>query len=206
MQYDVATKVLMDSAAEQMIEKFLGIRVAEFEYVEELPQESVSSKRSDYTLQVTDRDGHTYIIIWEFLSVWKQRAISNLLDYTVRPMLKFNLPVIPVVLLLKPASQAREIFEEQNIRFKFTLVALDAMPAAAFMQSSDLRLLPFVAVMEGAENVVFEAEKKIYESALAREEKANLLTALTIFAGLKNRALAQQLVERKVHTNLLLSR
>lgn len=58
----------MDRAAYQMLECFLHLSAAEVKLVEELPQESVSLKRSDYILRVTDTAGMTRLVIWEFLS------------------------------------------------------------------------------------------------------------------------------------------
>ena len=68
MKYDVATKIIVDRAAKRIPEKFLGIDVDHVEQVEELPQETVSLKRSDYVLQVTNTQGETFIVIFEFLS------------------------------------------------------------------------------------------------------------------------------------------
>ena len=55
MKYDIATKVLMDKSGQKLIERFLGFTVEEFELIEELPQEYVSLKRSDYILKVRTR-------------------------------------------------------------------------------------------------------------------------------------------------------
>ena len=35
-KFDIATKVLMDRAGEKIIETFLGLKVQEFEFIEEL--------------------------------------------------------------------------------------------------------------------------------------------------------------------------
>ncbi len=56
-QYDVATKVLMERAAEQMLKQFLGMSSSDIELIEELPQESANLKRSDYILRVTTMTG-----------------------------------------------------------------------------------------------------------------------------------------------------
>ena len=195
-QYDIATKVLMERAADHMLEQFLGLSVADIELIEELPQESTSLKRSDYILRVTTREGNTEIVLWEFLSHWKRRAILSLCDYAVRAKIKFGLPVSPVILLLCPAPHATDTFEEDCLRFQFTLVRVYAMSAVEFLRQAEIHLLPFVPVMQGETGVVWETEKRIYTSDLPSDEKADLLTALTIFAGLKDTILARQLVER----------
>lgn len=50
--------------------------------------------------------------------------------------------------------------------------------------------------MHDGEHQVWEAERRIYDSALPSPEKADLLAAFTIFAGFKGRDLVRQLVER----------
>ena len=197
MKYDIATKVLMDKAGERILEKFLGIAVEYLEMLEELPQETVSLKRSDYIFRVTTQDGKLVVVIWEFLSTWKRQSVLNLIDYMVRVLLKFPVPVIPVILLLRPSRSARDYFEESGLTFKFRLVKLYEMLAAEFMKEVDVQLLPFVPAMEGGSQAVWEAEKRIYESELPVEDKADLLTAMAIFAGLKSEALARKLVERR---------
>lgn len=98
--YDVATKVLMDKAAGPMLETFLGIQATDIELIDELPQESVSLKRSDYILRVIDAEGEARIVLWKFLSQWRRNAVLNLCDYTVRAFMKYNLPMQPVIFLL----------------------------------------------------------------------------------------------------------
>jgi hypothetical protein len=196
-QYDIVTKVLMERAADRMLEQFLGLAVADLELIEELPQESASLKRSDYILRVTDQQGNTEIILWEFLSQWKRRAVLSLCDYAVRAKIKFALPVRPVIVLLRPSPQATDVLEEDCLRFQWTLIRRYAMSAAEFLQQADLHVLPFIPVMQGETAVVWDTEKRIYTSDLPLEEKADLLTALTIFAGLKDMTLARQLVERR---------
>jgi hypothetical protein len=195
--YDVATKVLMDTAAEAMLETFLGIRAADIEVIDELPQESASLKRSDYILRVIDAGGQARIVLWEFLSKWRRRAILNLCDYTVRAYLKYTLPMQPVVLLLAPSPQAAAQFEEPWLSFRFTLLKLYEIPAKEFLAQTDIHLLPFVPVMQDGEHFVQDAENRIYHSVLSTAEKADLLAALTIFAGFKSKDLARQLVERR---------
>lgn len=196
-QYDIATKVLMDQAAPQMLETFVGIRAVNIEFLEILPQESVSLKRSDYILRVYSPEGSASLVLWEFLSVWRRDAILNLIDYMARALLKYALPVIPVVLLLKASPRAADVFEESGLSLKFTLIRLYDMAAEQFLREADLHLLPFIPVMRHGEQCLWEAETHIYNSSLPTEEKADLLTAMTMFAGLKDKQLAKELVRRR---------
>jgi hypothetical protein len=147
---------------------------------------------------VIDADQQARIVIWEFLSQWKRNAILSVCDYVVRAMIKYSLPVEPLVLLLAPSSQAVDCFEEGRLRFGFTLIPMYALVAAEFLHHADVHLLPFVPVMQGGLEALWEAEHRIYVSSeLASEDKAELLTALAIFAGLRDKQLAQQLVQRR---------
>jgi hypothetical protein len=197
MKYDIATKVLMDKAGKKVLERFLDIELEDLEYIEDLPQETASLKRSDYILKVVGKDGGNFILIWEFLSTWKRKSVLNLIIYTARALLKYALPAVPVILLLRPSGQAVDHFEESGLSFKYKLIRLDTISAAEFMKEAEVELLPFVPAMEGGSEVVWEAEKKIYESGLPLDDKADFLTALAIFAGLRSKELTRKLVERR---------
>lgn len=185
--YDVATKVLMDKAAVPMLDTFLGIQATDIELIDELPQESVSLKRSDYI----------QIVLWEFLSQWRRNAVLNLGDYGIRALMKYDLPIQPVIFLLAASPQATDCFETSWLSFRFDLIEVYNFPAGDFVSHADVHLLPFVPVMKGGEELVWEAEHRIYNSALPTSEKADLLAALTIFAGFKGQDLVRKLVERR---------
>lgn len=196
-QYDIITKTLMEQAAKPMLAQFIGIRAAEVELIEELPQETVSVKRSDYVLRITGRRRKKSIIIWEFLSAWRKEIPLNLLDYTVRAYLKFDLPVLPVILLLKSSPKAVSLYERDGVRFQFTVIDLSQMEAADFLRDADIHLSPFVSVMRGARKSVLDADRKIYESNLPTAEKAFLLTSMAILAGLTDKKLTLDLIQRR---------
>jgi len=62
----------------------------------------------------------------------------------------------------------------------------------------DLRLYPFLPLMKGDRNVLEEAETRIYNNTeINLETKADLLTAMAIFAGIKDRELTTWLIERR---------
>ena len=47
MRYDVATKVVVEHGKEAILKRLVGIEAVEAELIEELPQETVSLRRSD---------------------------------------------------------------------------------------------------------------------------------------------------------------
>jgi len=196
-QYDIITKALMEQSAKPMLAQFLGIRATDVELIEELPQETVSVKRSDYVLRITGRRRKQSIIIWEFLSEWRKDVPLNLLDYTVRAYLKFDLSVQPVILLLKSSPKALSLYERDGVRFQFTIIDLSQMQAADFLREADIHLAPFVSVMRGARQSVLDADRKIYESNLPTTEKAFLLTSMAILAGLTDKKLTLDLIRRR---------
>ena len=188
----------MDKSGQKLIERFLGFTVEEFELIEELPQEYVSLKRSDYILKVRTRHEGVLILVWEFLSNWNTKALLNLIDYTVRAMLKFEHPVFPILFLLQPDKKVCCPYEDKNITFRYRLIDAYDMKAETFIKG-DVYLLPFVPLMHGGqeESIILEAEQNIYTSSLSISDKADLLTALTIFTGLKSQEMARILMQRR---------
>ncbi len=71
------------------------------------------------------------------------------------------------------------------------------MDARKVLEEGITCLYPFVPVMKSGVEVIDEAEKRIYESELPREEKADFLTGMAIFGGLISRELALELVKRR---------
>ena len=61
MQYDIAAKVLIEKCREEILRRFLGLSVTESTILESAPQETVSVKRSDFPILVTDETIH---FIW----------------------------------------------------------------------------------------------------------------------------------------------
>jgi hypothetical protein len=57
---------------------------------------------------------------------------------------------------------------------------------------------PFIPLMSGGEEVIDEIEGRIYGSErLNPEEKGDILTAMAVFAGLKDKELARALIDRR---------
>lgn len=62
----------------------------------------------------------------------------------------------------------------------------------------EILLYPFIPLMNGGEKLLEKAELSIYESTeLEPKEKADLLSAMAIFAGLKNKELGIWLAKRR---------
>ena len=196
MKYDIAAKVVIDIAKEAILRRFLDMDIDNVQLIDNLPEETVSLKRSDFPLQVVLKDGKKIIILIEIQTRFNKNFILRLIDYTIRFMLKYRLKVRPLVLLLTPSRKATGFYKDEIFTFNYQVVRFWELNAKKYMD--EINLYPFVPIMSGGEDFLEEAEKRIYEnSEISEENKADLLTAMAIFAGLKDRNLALQLIERR---------
>ncbi len=165
--------------------------------LEARPQETASFRRSDFVIKVMLQDNTEFLVLIEFVSYWKPYLPLRTLECRCRHILEENLPVKTFIFLLTPSYQAIEFYQDEEVRYKYNLIKLYEMDARKVLDESVTCLYPFVPVMKGGEEVVYEADKKIYESELPKDEKADYLTGLTIFAGLKSRELVLELIKRR---------
>ena len=197
MQYDVAAKVVVQHGKEAILRWFLGIDPEEVELIEELPQESVSLRRSDFPMWVRTKDGRERIVLLEFQTRWERDVPLRLLEYTVRFKLRYHLPVQAVLILLRRREGIEGVYEDESIRFRYHLVKLWQMRTEEVLKGGEIWLYPFVPVMECEERDILDAEEKIYESDLDRRDKADLLTALAIFSGFRGEEIVRELLRRR---------
>jgi predicted transposase YdaD len=196
MKYDIAAKVIVDIGKEAILRRFLNIDPDSVQLIEELPEETVSLKRSDFPLHVVLKDGSEKIVLLEIQTIFDRDFVIRLIDYTARFMLKYHLDVIPFALSLTKSSLATGIYESDYIIFKYEVVRLWEEQSSKFLD--EVSLYPFLPLMDGKESIIEEAEKRIYDnSELKIVEKADLLTAMAIFAGLKDKELTIKLINRR---------
>jgi len=196
MIYDVAAKVVIDTSKEAILRRFLEIELESVELIEELPQEIVSLKRSDFPLLVIQKDGQESIVLIEIQTVFSREFVLRLIDYTVRYMLKYNIEVTPFVLLLKPSSKATGVYTDKRLIFRYEIVRLWEKKAEDFR--GDITIYPFIPLMDGGLDMLEDAEQQLYnDKNLSVETKADLLTAMAIFTGMRDKELAQKLMERR---------
>jgi predicted transposase YdaD len=196
MKYDITAKAIIDIAKEDILERFLGIKSESIELLEELPEETTSIRRSDFPLLVTLKDKSAMVVILEIQTHFDNDFVLRLVDYTVRFKLKYHLKVEPWVLLLTPSSIANGFYEDDVLIFKYNVISLWKQNAEDFMDK--LYLYPFLPLMNGGEKLLEQAETNIYKnSEISRDRKSDLLSAMAIFAGLKDKNLGSWLVERR---------
>ncbi|MCX6112646.1 MAG: hypothetical protein NTY22_05090, partial [Proteobacteria bacterium] len=109
---------------------------------------------------------------------------------------KYHLKIKPWVLLLTPSSLATGIYEDDLLTFKYEVIRLWKLQAKDFLDR--IYLYPFLPLMNGGEELLEKADTIIYEdNEISRDRKADLLSAMSIFAGLKDEKLGIWLAERR---------
>ncbi len=197
MHYDVVSKLIISRCKETFLKYFCGLSVKDAIIIETRPQETASLRRSDFVIKTVLQDNTEFLVLIEFVSFWKSYLPLRTLECRCRHILEENLPVKTFIFLLTPSSKAMKFYQDEEVRYEYNLVKLYEMDARKVLEEGMICLYPFVPVMREGEKGVFEAERKIYESELPREEKADYLTGLTIFAGLKSRELVLELIKRR---------
>ena len=197
MHYDIATKVLMEKCREEILRRLVGVSVAQSSLVLELPQETVSVKRSDFAVLVTDEAGAVRLVLLEIQGRWERQIPLRLLDYRTRYILKHDVEAISCVLLLQPSGSATALYEDREVRYAYRLIKLYEMDAREIVEEKVLCLLPFVPLMRHGKDLLDRADSLLYESSLPRADKADMLTVMTIFAGLVSATLPLMLVARR---------
>jgi len=196
MKYDIATKVIISNAIESILTKFLGIDFSSVEEIKEIPEETVSLKRSDYPFQITRKNGQKEIILLEIQTNFSREFVLRLLDYTVRFMLDYDLKVIPSVLLFNPSKDATGIYKDDIITFNYNPIKLWEQKPEHFL--NDVWLYPFLPLMENGLRFLNEIERNVYQSTeLDIHEKADILTATAIFTGMRDKNLSIEFIKRR---------
>ena len=71
------------------------------------------------------------------------------------------------------------------------------MSGRELLDRGEVYLYPFIPLSECSEDEIYEAEEKIYDSPTEHRSKGDLLTALAIFAGLRDKNITMELIRRR---------
>ena len=200
--YDIAAKVLLEHYGPALLQHYLGYEVVGSDTVEELPQETTSVRRSDYPLLVTDRAGVQRLVVLEVQTHWAAEVPVRLLEYRCRHWLHLHdrgreLPVVTCVLLLRPSAAAAGRFRDDEVDYHFHLLKIYEEQAAAVLAQGEVWQLPFVPLMQGGVALTPLAEEQIVASALPRQDKADVLMAMSVLAHAVSESLARDLYTRR---------
>lgn len=198
MHYDISSKILIDKCREEILRRMVGLSVVESTLLEQLPQETVSLRRSDFPILVTDEKGLRRLVLLEVQSEWEREVPLRLLDYRSRHLLRqMGAEAISCVLLLRPSGEARDHYEDNEITYHFRLVKVYELDAKEIIREGIVCLMPFVPLMRHGEELMEEADRLVYESPLPRADKADMLTAMAILSGLVSSRLPRVLLSRR---------
>ena len=195
--YDIAAKVLIDICRDEILRRFLHLDVNHSSLIENLPQETVSVKRSDFPMKVIDAEGRQTLVLLEIQTEWNDRVPLNLLDYRIRHILSSGLPTISAVLLLKPSQRATDRYTDEELDFRYRLIRLYEMDAREAVEQWPTCLLPFVPLMKNGVEAIREAEQSIYDAPMPSGRKADMLTSMTILSGLVSDRLPFEILSRR---------
>jgi hypothetical protein len=196
-QYDIAAKVLIETCRDEILRRFLDLDVSQSTLIENLPQETVSVKRSDFPMRVIDSEGRQTLVILEIQTQWHPHVPLNLLDYRIRHILSSDLPAVSGVLLLKPDSRATDHYRDMEIHFRYRLIRLYEMDAREAVGKWPVCLLPFVPLMRHGAELAREAEQLIYDDPMPSGRRADMLTSMTILSGLVSDRLPLEILSRR---------
>ncbi len=196
-QYDLASKILMETCRDEIVRYFTGADVEETAIVEELPQETVSLKRSDFPVKIRDKAGNESLAVIELQTRWNKDVPLNLLDYRTRYKIKYRMEIISCVILLTSSGTAADMYEDNEVRFRYRLVKIYDMDAREIVDHGPFCLLPFTPLMQNGEEAMPQADDLIYKSERPRMEKADLLTSMAILSGIVSKDLPVQLINRR---------
>ena len=196
-QYDIATKVLMETCRDEILRYLLGLSVRESAILDPLPQETVSVKRGDYPDMITDHVGQKMLAVVEIQGTWNPAVPLHVLDYRTRYIIQYGIDAISCVILLRPSGTAADYYEDREVRFSFRLIKVYEMDAREIVDEGPPCMLPFVPLMKGGDAAMDEAESMIYASPRPRSEKADMLTSMAILSGLVSPDLPAKLIARR---------
>ncbi len=197
MHYDIAEKILIEKCRDVLLEHLLQISVSESVILENLPQETVSLRRSDYPIQVTDAAGQSMMVLLELKSAWETDSILQILDYRIRHKMKHRVPVMSCIVLLTPSASATDCYQDEEVHFQYRLIRIYEMDAREIMDGNLTCMMPFVPLMRHGPELIIQAENRINDSDMPRRDRADMLTSMAILSGLISRELPKEMIGRR---------
>ncbi|WP_461833491.1 hypothetical protein [Desulfothermus sp.] len=197
MQYDIASKVILSHCRKAVLQELCGLRVKDAELIEVRPQETASVRRSDFVLKALFEDGTEKMVLLELITAWKKYLPLRTLETRCRHLLEEGLEIETIMIELRRCYGVKDYYHDNEVDFRYKLVKLYEMEAKEVLRKGVKCLYPFVPLMKGGSELVEEAERGIYEGEESRAYKADMLTGMTIMAGLVSEEMALKLLQRR---------
>ena len=159
-QYDRTARWLVERSKEALLSTFFNIEADSIEFIRQEPQQVVHIGSSDFPLRIR-QNGREAIFLLELQTHWNWQKAQKMLYYYVIFQEKYQVPVIPCMLLFLKNSKATDLYEDERVKFQFDLTRLWELPAEKYIDTT-LELLPFVPLMDGGLKCVDDIEHRIY--------------------------------------------
>ncbi|MEM4406599.1 MAG: hypothetical protein QXS68_06090 [Candidatus Methanomethylicaceae archaeon] len=195
-KYDAVLKLMLSHCRELVLEHFLGIDLTDSE-VTEISQETTSIRRTDLPLMVRSKRLGDLIVLIELQTKWERVVPLRLLEYEARYKIDKGLKVIPLVIVLTRSPGVVDIYEDENITYRFRVVRIWEMDPREILEKGYVCLAPLTVLMKGGKDLLEEADNLILNSELKRAIKGDLLTGMTLLSGLVDERLPLRLLERR---------
>ena len=184
MQYDIASKVILNHCRGPVLRELCGLDVVDSELIDVRPQETASLRRSDFVLRAFFEDNKERLVLLEFITSWKEYLPLRTLETRCRHKLGEKLDVITVMIALRRISGIKDYYRDIEVEFKYKVIKVYELKAKEILKKGLTCLYPFMPLMEGGKDLIDEAERGIYEGEGSRQYKSDLLTGMAIFGGL----------------------
>ena len=197
MHYDIAAKRLMEIGGLDILRNVAKIDVRQMDVLDELPQEQTSVTRSDFAVRCTLADGSQIIVLLEFQTDWLESKMLDMVIYAAQRMQRHDLPVVQVMILLRPSGSAKSRFERGRLTYEFDLVKLWELPAEALLNARSPGLWPLAALAQNGLASAGKIDTLLHESPLLSRERSDLLTIFAIFLGMRDVGIAQHFISKR---------
>ena len=197
MQYDVASKVILEHCRNSLLRDLCGLPVKDAELTEIHPQETASLRRSDFVLKALFDDLEYRLVLLEFITAWKKYLPLRTLESRCRHILREKMDIITIMIALRKCPGIRNCYNDNEVCFQYKLINLHEIKAEKIIKKGQKCLYPFVPLMQGGQQLIDKAEKEIYEGEESREYKADLLTGMAILGGLISRDIPLKLIQKR---------
>ena len=197
MQYDVASKVILEHCRNSLLRDLCGLPVKDAELTEIHPQETASLRRSDFVLKALFDDLEYRLVLLEFITAWKKYLPLRTLESRCRHILREKMDIITIMIALRKCPGIRNCYNDNEVSFQYKLINLHEIKAEKIIKKGQKCLYPFVPLMQGGQQLIDKAEKEIYEGEESREYKADLLTGMAILGGLISRDIPLKLIQKR---------
>ncbi len=169
---------------------------------EELPSQA---RRADEVWEVVFPSGKHGILHIEFQTQVKDDRGLRLAEYALRLFQQYQLPVLSVVIFLRPATQVPtppfgwDWDTREALRYHYESIRLWELSAEQLLETTFYDIWPFAALMHRQVTLEYEIElaKRLAQAPVEREHLGDIMRRFGILAGVRlSKSESKKLTER----------